>query len=118
MTECVRAYDTVGRYGGEEFLIVVPASDEIGTLGLAERIRSEMEAQPVALDTGEIRITGSLGVAICSDEHPQDLQVLLKLADEALYRAKERGRNRVELSTPGVSPLTLDTVTAPLKSVS
>jgi diguanylate cyclase (GGDEF)-like protein len=118
MTECVRAYDTVGRYGGEEFLIVVPASDEIGTLGLAERIRSEMEAQPVVLDTGGIQITASLGVAICSDEHPQDLQVLLKLADEALYRAKGRGRNRVELALQGVPALSLDTLTAPLKSVS
>ncbi len=118
MTECVRAYDTVGRYGGEEFLVVVPASDVIGTLGLAERIRAEMEAQPVALDTGEIRITTSLGVAICSDEHPQDLQALLKLADEALYRAKARGRNRVELEIQGVTGLSLDTVTAPLKSAS
>lgn len=98
MTQSVRLYDLVGRYGGEEFLIVVPASDAVGTLGLAERMRTEIAALPIPFDQGEIRITASFGVAVCSDENPRDLESLLRLADEALYRAKKLGRNRVELS--------------------
>ena len=103
MTQSVRIYDIVGRYGGEEFLIVVPASDALGTLGLAERMRTEIAALPIPFDQGEIRITASFGVAVCSDENPHDLDSLLRLADEALYRAKKLGRNRVELaSSPGL----------------
>jgi diguanylate cyclase (GGDEF)-like protein len=51
----------VGRYGGEEFLVVVPASNAVGTLGLAERIRKAIETKPVLTDAGEIQMTASLG---------------------------------------------------------
>ena len=105
MTESVRKYDIVGRYGGEEFLIVVPASDTLGTLGLAERMRAEIASQPVPYDQGEVRITASFGVAVCGDENPQDLATLLRLADEALYRAKKLGRNRVELAPSAGVPV-------------
>jgi diguanylate cyclase (GGDEF)-like protein len=103
MTGCVRAYDMVGRYGGEEFLVVAPSTDALGTLRLAERMRAEIARQPVALDRGEIAITASFGVAVCTKEEPHDLPTLLRLADEALYRAKKNGRNRVELAESEVS---------------
>jgi two-component system, cell cycle response regulator len=101
MRAAVRPYDTVGRYGGEEFLIVVPASDAMGAMGLAERIRKSIETPPVRTEAGEIQVTASLGVAISEPGIPLDAADLLQLADDALYRAKERGRNRAELATAG-----------------
>lgn len=98
MKKTTRPYDTVGRYGGEEFLIVVPASDAVGTRGLAERIRKAIESQPVATDCGDVHITASLGVAVSSTTRRFDPETLLRLADDALYRAKEHGRNRSELA--------------------
>jgi len=99
MTSCVRPYDTVGRYGGEEFLIVVPASDRQGTLVLAERIRRAIESQPVTTEVGAVKVTLSLGVAVSDPAKPAESQTLLQMADEALYRAKDHGRNRSEVAT-------------------
>lgn len=98
MKGCVRSYDFVGRYGGEEFLLVVPSSDATGTLALAERIRQSMQSSPVTTDAGEINVTISLGVAASTHACPFDTQELLLRADQALYRAKENGRNRVQLT--------------------
>src|ERR1700691_1410100 len=98
LKECVRPYDTVGRYGGEEFLIIASAANTKGTLALAERIRSVLESKPVVTHAGEVRITASLGAAISTDARGGDPQTLLRLADKALYRAKELGRNRTELA--------------------
>lgn len=110
MLSCARIYDTVGRYGGEEFLIVVPSSRALGPLGFAERMRKALESEPFVTDAGEIHVTGSFGVAISNKEDRLDAQGLLRLADDALYRAKDHGRNRSELATPGmaraVSPVT------------
>jgi two-component system cell cycle response regulator len=117
MTESVRPYDIVGRYGGEEFLIVIPSTDAEGTVRLAERIREKIESQPVTLGSNAIRITASFGAAVCNDENPEELQTLLRRADEALYSAKRHGRNRVELApASGSAHLSLDGVSAPLKS--
>jgi len=98
MGTCVRSYDTLGRYGGEEFLVVAPSSDALGALGLAERIRWSIESQPVITEAGEISVTASFGISVSSQLSPYDPQMLLQLADEALYRAKEQGRNRSELA--------------------
>jgi two-component system, cell cycle response regulator len=95
---CTRPYDTVGRYGGEEFLAVIPGSDRGGTLALAERIRSAIGSHPFLTDAGSLQVTISTGVAVGSGAAPIEPQTLLQLADEALYRAKEKGRNRSELS--------------------
>jgi two-component system cell cycle response regulator len=59
ITVTVPAYDTVGRYGGEELLVGAPSSDATNVLGLAERIRRAVEAQPISTDAGEISITVS-----------------------------------------------------------
>src|SRR4029077_4187565 len=100
MLASVRPYDVVGRYGGEEFLIVVPTSDARGTMGLAERIRKSVEARPAKTEAGEIQMTISLGVAVCDPSVPLAARELLQVADDALYRAKDRGRNRCELGMP------------------
>lgn len=97
MKACVRSYDFIGRYGGEEFLMVVPSSDAAGTLALAERIRQSIQSPPITTDAGEIKVTISLGVAASAHACPLGAQELLLRADQALYRAKENGRNRVEL---------------------
>jgi two-component system, cell cycle response regulator len=105
MAACIRPYDTLGRYGGEEFLIVVPSADSVGAMGLAERIRKTFASQPITTSAGPIQVTMSLGVAVSGEGFALDPQVLLHLADEALYCAKNHGRNRSELaaqSKPGV----------------
>jgi len=99
MTACIRAYDVLGRYGGEEFLLVVPSSDEAGTLSLAERIRLSLASEAIALEQGEIHVTASFGVAICNDNNPPTVPTLLRVCDEALYRAKREGRNRSALAS-------------------
>lgn len=93
MRSCVRAYDSVGRYGGEEFLIVVPAGDILGTTAVAERIRCSISEKPVSSEAGPISVTASLGVAVSCGRDTKDV---LRSADEALYQAKARGRDRVE----------------------
>ncbi|HTZ74543.1 MAG TPA: diguanylate cyclase [Candidatus Aquilonibacter sp.] len=98
MKSSIRTYDTVGRYGGEEFLIVVPNGDASGTAAVAERIRSAISERPMITESGPVSITASLGLAISTiDAETRDL---LRSADEALYYAKARGRNRVEPFDP------------------
>lgn len=90
-----RAQDTFGRLGGEEFGLLLPETPLDKAMIVAERIRLVWEASPVNLDGKLIRSTMSIGVAeaIPSDQNIEDL---LRRADRMLYRAKERGRNRVE----------------------
>ncbi len=93
----MRPNDFVGRYGGEELLIVRPTSDVDGLMCLAEPVRKTIESNPVHTDSGEISVPASWGVAASADVKPLDPRDLLRLADDALYRAKQRGRNRCEL---------------------
>ncbi len=100
MLKCVRTYDCVGRYGGEEFLIIFPSSNEEGTLRQAERIRRAIEAAPVQLPQRPVPVTASFGIVATDTSKLQDVMELLRSADAALYRAKQRGRNRVECAPP------------------
>ncbi|HKV49452.1 MAG TPA: diguanylate cyclase [Candidatus Acidoferrales bacterium] len=93
MRSCVRSYDSIGRYGGEEFLIVVPTGDGNSTAAVAERIREAISENPVITESGPISVTASLGIAVSFDREAKEV---LRSADEALYCAKARGRNRVE----------------------
>jgi two-component system cell cycle response regulator len=95
---CVRPYDTVGRYGGEEFLVVAPSCDRPGSIRLAERIREFLQTVPIATETGPMIVTASCGIAVSAAANPFDAKQLLHLADEALYRAKDLGRNRSEFA--------------------
>lgn len=99
----VRVYDSVGRYGGEEFLIVAHNCGTDSALNLAERLRAAVGESPVQLPDGEVQVTLSLGIAVSSGSNPMPAENLLGAADAALYVAKRQGRNRVELS-----PLTSD----------
>jgi two-component system, cell cycle response regulator len=99
MKSCVRPYDTLGRYGGEEFLIIASDVDATGAMALAERIRDVVACKPVVTQAGEVSVTVSLGAAVTISDRGADPQMLLRLADQALYRAKDNGRNRCELAT-------------------
>jgi len=93
----IRATDGVGRYGGEEFLIILPGTDAAGAAVLAERLRSAVEGSPVRDAAGEpFSVTISLGVGEHADGDDKDS--LVTRADTALYRAKAGGRNRVEVA--------------------
>jgi len=97
LTASIRAWDSVGRYGGEEFLVIVPNCDSNGALTAGERLRCHVASIPIATARGPVPASISAGVvstsnAGCPASHP----LLLRLADTALYRAKAGGRNRVE----------------------
>jgi len=97
----IRAYDAVGRFGGEEFLVVAPGCEKEPGMVQAERLRAVIAAEPVVFKDLSIPVTVSVGVATTPEPKPQDLEVLLSAADEALYRAKAGGRNRVEGESSG-----------------
>jgi len=98
MAGCVRPYDTVGRYGGEEFVVVAPSCDRSGAAVLTERILKSLRSAPIETDSGPVRVTVSCGIAVSTAIKSLDPQDLLHLADEALYRAKDRGRDRSEFA--------------------
>ncbi len=108
MSSALRPYDSVGRYGGEEFLIVLPGSDGLGGLTVAERIRESFSGRPVHTTAGPVSITLSLGVAAEGGEAASDGSALLRAAGTALKRAQQTGRNRVALADD--SGLSIDAV--------
>jgi diguanylate cyclase (GGDEF)-like protein len=95
LSAAMRPYDTVGRIGGEEFLIVAPGSDLDEALALAERARERVSAEPVKTRDGEIAVTVSIGATIAGVAHGLGVDRTLARADAALYSAKKAGRDRV-----------------------
>lgn len=93
----VRDMDLVGRYGGEEILILLPETDLKTALEVSERLRSSMEESPIAVSGQKINVTVSIGVS-AKDENTRELETLVARADQALYIAKHKGRNRVATS--------------------
>jgi diguanylate cyclase (GGDEF)-like protein len=98
ISEHCRANDIPGRYGGEEFLIVLPATGIDGATAFAERVRLAIAATP--LDLGEERITVSIGVAEWRESYESSSKLIAE-ADKALFEAKATGRNVVVASKPG-----------------
>jgi two-component system cell cycle response regulator len=96
MSAVARCYDGLGRYGGEEFLVVLPGCDLAAALAQAERLREAICATPVALPNGGLPVTCSIGVACAEGARAE---TLIRYADEALYQAKAQGRNRVVLQS-------------------
>ncbi|MEL6547199.1 MAG: sensor domain-containing diguanylate cyclase, partial [Myxococcota bacterium] len=97
--ENMRGADLAGRYGGEEFAFIFPRTELEQAALVAERIRADIEAVVVESPEGPVQVTASIGVASYPASGADGVEGLVALADRALYRAKERGRNRVELST-------------------
>ncbi|MFZ5774824.1 MAG: GGDEF domain-containing response regulator [Thermodesulfobacteriota bacterium] len=91
----LRPYDTVGRYGGEEFLVVISDSDCATTRNQAERLRRCLAEQPMQTDAGPLAVTASFGVASAPIAGRTSPEQLINAADQALYQAKAEGRNRV-----------------------
>jgi diguanylate cyclase (GGDEF)-like protein len=92
--ENIRQIDLLGKYGGEEFCVILTETDARGAVFLAERIHKAMEEKQVRAYDEDLKVRISIGVS-AFPENAQDLNTLIDKADQALYRAKETGRNRV-----------------------
>lgn len=99
MRSSIRRYDAAGRYGGEEFLIVLPGCDETNAVSHAERLRTAINRLGVKVADNEVRVSVSLGVTVFSANASPDAVDIVKAADAALYRAKNAGRDRVIFSS-------------------
>lgn len=109
----LRNVDFVGRYGGEEFLAVLPRCEPNFALEVAERMRAAVSARPIAASETTLGVTTSIGLAIVAARCKLPAEALLHAADQALYRAKDAGRNQVSASRVGeltvpASPLPLN----------
>jgi two-component system, cell cycle response regulator len=94
MQASFRCYDSVGRDGGEEFLVVLPACDEGEVWSLGERFRVLISASPFTFGGSVLAVTCSIGCATQNGSESCDADSMIRLADEALYDAKYSGRNR------------------------
>ncbi len=99
MRGCIRVYDILGRYGGEEFMILLPLTGLLHSMAFAERVRKTIERDfAVTEPSGEsVKLTISLGVSNLR-VGDSSIDVIAKRAEEALLKAKESGRNRAELA--------------------
>jgi two-component system cell cycle response regulator len=95
MGASVRPYDAIGRYGGEEFLIVLPGCDEACTAKQAERMREVLANELMSFNDESRLVTCSYGATTWIPGTSADEESLIRIADDALYRAKRQGRNRV-----------------------
>ena len=94
-----RTGDLVARYGGEEFAFIAPATDGVGALDIAERVCAALQAQALPHARSAFGcVTASIGVAVMVPSEEATPDILVRAADEALYRAKEQGRNRVVMA--------------------
>jgi two-component system, cell cycle response regulator len=99
MQSVVRPYDAVGRYGGEEFLILLPGCGRAETFEKAEQLRKAVNSQAIETKSGSLHVTVSLGAVATGDWPDGAANVILQMADAALYRAKETGRNRTAMAS-------------------
>jgi diguanylate cyclase (GGDEF)-like protein len=96
MMNTTRPYDCAGRFGGEEFLLILPGCDKVNALSHAERMRLAINQVRVTEGAELINVAASIGVTVAPTENTLDVNQLIRAADMALYRAKDNGRNRVE----------------------
>ncbi len=101
-SQTLRDVDLVARFGGEEFIILIPETDHAGVESVAQRIRQEIYDTPMKHNDKNFNISASLGVAFIEDVSG-DFETMINQADIALYCAKENGRNQVEVYRPGIS---------------
>ncbi len=106
----LRSYDGLGRWGGEEFMMLLPGTGLAEACAVAERVRATLAAaRPAALDGTRVSLSASLGVASIEGAgaeavSEQTLDSLVRAADRALYQAKSDGRNRVSAAEPVAAP--------------
>lgn len=93
----IRDVDFLGRYGGEEFIIILPDCDLAGGVEIAKRIQNSLIERSLIVENNKLKVTLSIGVAMLSDKH-SSFEQLINDADKAMYLAKENGRNRIEVS--------------------
>lgn len=104
MQNAIRQYDSIGRYGGEEFLILLSGCDEESSLSQAERLRKQLSQYQISIQDSAIGISASFGVTTALPGQSCTPEELIHKADEALYLAKRRGRNRVEFLSHATNP--------------
>jgi two-component system cell cycle response regulator len=97
MTAAMRSYDAIGRYGGEEFLVVLPGCDEACTSAQAERMRAALANEPMLINDVQHMVTCSFGATTWRPGSDTTGDTLIHIADDALYMAKNQGRNRTVL---------------------
>jgi diguanylate cyclase (GGDEF)-like protein len=88
----LRNYDLLGRYGGEEFAVLLPGTGEKEAIGIAERLRTVIESSSVHADP-EVKYTASIGVSTITPDKDTNIDILYQLSDRALYTAKKQGKN-------------------------
>jgi diguanylate cyclase (GGDEF)-like protein len=106
----LRSSDMIGRYGGEEFVILLPETDLEKAKRIADRIRQLVMNRPIVTERGDVNLTVSIGLACLEPGSNNNLEQILDLADQALYRAKDLGRNRIQTwqesnANPNLLPL-------------
>jgi len=104
LTDTARQTDVVARYGGEEFVLLLPQTSTEGARILAERVCAEVSAVPFVFEGTSVALTISIGVSSLDDPRAKTENDLVKLADNALYRAKRSGRNRVCMAIDPTGP--------------
>jgi len=108
MQNGIRQYDSIGRYGGEEFLILFPSCSEEDCVAQADRLRKQLAQTEMSVNDSLLRVTASFGVTIAMPGEVRTQEALIRKADEALYVAKRSGRNRVEVLSCRPEPVVIN----------
>lgn len=111
MRSAVKSTDVVARYGGDEFVCLLPGAAQQPAVTIGERIRQRLAEEPLSIDNGHIAITVSIGIATYPD-HGSTMEELSKSADRALYVSKAKGRDRVTVYDAAEDPISLKVRTA------